>query len=176
MVNHLNIPPEKSKDVAIDGYGDDSLITVRDGARTPMQWDDSPQAGFSFGKDVEPWLPVNDNYPYVNLEVQLADEDSIWNFYRALLRVRKNSLALSSGSWKTLIHFPYEHLAYVREKEEEKVLVIINFSEEKPFTIDEKIEYSNWKVLLSNCQETGKVRDLPELLEPFEISILQKLS
>lgn len=176
MVNHLNIPPEKSKDVAIDGYGDDSLITVRDGTRTPMQWDDSPQAGFSFGKDVEPWLPVNDNYPYVNAEAQLADEDSIWNFYRALLRVRKNSLALSSGSWKTLIHFPYEHLAYVREKEDEKVLVIINFSEEKPFTIDEKIEHSNWKVLLSNCQETGKVRDLPELLEPFEISILQKLS
>ena len=98
-----------------------------------MQWDSSAQAGFSFGKDIEPWLPVNDNYTEVNVSSELEDKDSILNFYRALIAIRKNHRVLQEGSWRTLIHYPYEHLAYVRETETEQVLVAINFSYEKEF-------------------------------------------
>ncbi len=79
-------------------------------------------------KDVESWLPVNDNYKEVNVVDELADKDSILNFYRQLIKLRKNSQALCHGSWQTLIHYPYEHLAYIRHLDDEKILIIINFS------------------------------------------------
>ncbi|MFP4299073.1 MAG: alpha-glucosidase [Spirulinaceae cyanobacterium] len=175
MVNNTEIPPDKLKDKAIDTSQDENLIEVRDGGRTPMQWDATAQAGFSFGKDVEPWLPVHQNYPNVNVEKELAEPYSILNFYRALLKIRKNSKALTHGSWKTLIHYPFEHLAYIRETIEELVLVIINFSYEKPLEMDEIIAIRNWEVLLSNVWEMGKVIELPDTLQPFEVTILRKI-
>ncbi|MEQ8385356.1 MAG: alpha-glucosidase [Coleofasciculus sp. A1-SPW-01] len=175
MVNHLNIPPEKARDKAVANPQSGESVPSRDGARTPMQWDDSPQAGFSFGKDVEPWLPVNDNYLDVNVENKLKQDDSIFNFYKSLLRVRKNSEALQVGRWRTLIYYPYEHLAYLRETKQESVLIVINFSYEKDLGLDESIEIPMWEVLLSTKLETGKIIDLPEKLQPFEVSILRKL-
>jgi alpha-glucosidase len=174
MVNHLNIPPEKARDKAVANPQSGESVPSRDGARTPMQWDDSAQAGFSFGKDVEPWLPVNENYLDVNVENKLKQDDSIFNFYKSLLRVRKNSEALQLGRWRTLIYYPYEHLAYLRETEHEKVLILINFSYEKDLGLDESIEIPMWEVLLSNKRKTGKIIDLPEKLQPFEVSILRK--
>lgn len=174
MVNHVDIPPEKLRDKAIIESPNGETHPLRDGARTPMQWDDSVNAGFSFGKKVEPWLPVHDNYKEINVERELRDSDSILNFYRALIRVRKTSEALCHGSWKSLIYYPHEHLAYVRETDREKVLIIINFSYEKPLKIDEPIEKENWQILLSNRLEVGRVINLPKILQPFEISILKK--
>lgn len=174
MVNHLNIPPEKARDKAVANPQSGESVPSRDGARTPMQWDDSAQAGFSFGKDVEPWLPVNENYLDVNVENKLKQDDSIFNFYKSLLRVRKNSEALQLGRWRTLIYYPYEHLAYLRETEHESVLILINFSYEKDLGLDESIEIPMWEVLLSNKRKTGKIIDLPEKLQPFEVSILRK--
>ena len=175
MVDNLDIPPEKLKDRAIEKCEDGESPPPRDGCRTPMQWDDSLHAGFSFGQDVEPYLPVNSNYQEVNVSRQLEHQDSIFNFYRRLIKIRKQSNALLHGSWKTLIHYPYEHLAYVRESKTEKVLVIINFSYEKPLEVDEKIEPENWQVLISNVWQTMEVIDLPTTLQPFEITILQKI-
>ena len=131
MTDNLDIPADKNRDLAVVKGEDGELPPSRDGARTPMQWDDSADAGFSFNKDVEPYLPVNSNYKDVNVATQLAQPDSVLNFYRRLINIRKNSKALLNGSWKTLINHPYEHLAYTRETEEEKVLIIINFSYEK---------------------------------------------
>ena len=175
MEDNLDIPAEKVKDTAIKKSEDGESPPPRDGSRTPMQWDDSVHAGFSFGKDVEPYLPVHSNYKEVNVSQQLENEDSIFNFYRRLIKIRRQSHGLLHGDWKTLIHYPYEHLAYVRESEIEKVLVIINFSYEKPFEVDEEIEPEDWQVLISNVWEATKVIDLPKTLEPFEITILQKM-
>ena len=175
MVDYLNIPPEQRRDFAVVKGEDGELPPPRDGARTPMQWDDSVHAGFSFGKDVEPYLPVNGNYKEVNVARQLAEDDSILKFYIRLLEIRKKSEALTEGSWRSLIHYPYEHLAYVRETAEEKVLVIINFSYEKPFKVDEDIEPDNWLVLISNIQTAGKAIALPKTLQPFEITIFKKV-
>jgi len=89
MVNHENISPEQIRDKAAIKCLDEACLPSRDGTRTPMQWDHSAQAGFSFGNNVTPWLPVHDNYPTVNVETELADQDSILNFYRALLQLRQ---------------------------------------------------------------------------------------
>ena len=172
MVDHENIPSEKMRDrVSIDQQGESAS---RDGLRTPMQWDDSPHAGFSFGKDVEPWLPVNDNYKEVNVEREFDDPNSILNFYKYLIKVRKNSRALQQGSWRTTIHYPYEHLAYVRETETEQILVVINFSYEKKLSLDEDLKPGKWRVLLSTEYEPDIIIDLPQILKPFESSIFQR--
>ena len=173
MTNHQNIPPELTRDQAIIDDLEGGSLPSRDGARTPMQWDTSAQAGFSFGKDVPPWLPVNENYLEVNVETELNDPDSILNFYRALLALRKSSPALQRGSWRTLIHYPYEHLAYLRETESERILIAINFSYDKDLYTDEAIAPKYWEVLLSNRLETGKIVELPKPLEPFEVSIFK---
>ncbi|MDJ0636322.1 MAG: alpha-glucosidase [Xenococcaceae cyanobacterium MO_188.B29] len=174
MVDNEDIPPEKIQDKAIVKSETGELPPPRDGARTPMQWNDSINAGFSFGKDVEPWLPVHQNYPEVNVERELKEPDSILNFYRQLIKARKNNEALRIGNWRTLIHYPYEHLAYVRETKAERVLILINFSYEKDLTIDEHISKDNWQVLVSNVRETDKIINLPASLEAFEVSVLRK--
>ncbi|MGJ3253931.1 MAG: alpha-amylase family glycosyl hydrolase, partial [Elainellaceae cyanobacterium] len=175
MVDNTDIPPEKRRDQAIVLSETGEVPPPRDGARTPMQWDDSAHAGFSFGKDIEPWLPVHENYHEINVKAEFADDDSILNFYRQLIQVRKASEALLRGRWETLIYYPYEHLAYTRTTENETVLVIINFSYEKPFTIDKPINPDDWQVLLSNYHPVEKVIALPETLQSFEISILRKI-
>ena len=175
MVDNLSIPSEKTRDRAVVKSESGELPPPRDGARTPMQWDNSVNAGFSFGNEIEPWLPVNDNYTEVNVAQELTDKDSILNFYKGLIKIRKDSKALREGSWRSLINYPYEHLAYIRETETETVLIIINFSYEKEFTIDESIKPENWEVLISNVLESGKITEIPKTLQPFEISILRSL-
>ena len=82
MVDNLDIPPEKIQDKAVVKSETGESPPPRDGARTPMQWNNSVNAGFSFGKDVEPWLPVHENYQEVNVAEQLKEQDSILSFYR----------------------------------------------------------------------------------------------
>lgn len=176
MVNHDSIPPELAKDQAVVCDLDGECLPSRDGTRTPMQWDASPQAGFGFGKDVQPWLPVNDNFKTLNVEAQIQDEDSIFTFYRRLIQIRKESVALREGKWRSLIYYPYEHLAYLREADGEMILVIINFSYEKDMKIDESLEAKQWQVLLSTTEaEPGTVLEMPKRLESFEVSILKAL-
>ncbi|MEO0375738.1 MAG: alpha-glucosidase [Cyanobacteria bacterium P01_A01_bin.17] len=171
MVNHESIPPGKQHDSVEDQEQDSS---PRDGARTPMQWNCSAQAGFSFGKEIEPWLPVHENYTDINVEVELADQDSILNFYRQLIQLRKQSRALREGSWRALIDYPHEQLTYLRETEDEQVLVIINFGDQQPLKLDPSITASDWDILLSTRFAQGQTIHLPEKLDPFEISILQR--
>ncbi|MEO0489018.1 MAG: alpha-glucosidase [Cyanobacteria bacterium J06659_2] len=173
MVDNVDIPPEKLQDKAVMPNEMGETPPPRDGARTPMQWDTSAHAGFSFGKDVEPWLPVHTNYAEVNVETELAQPDSILIFYQQLIRVRKQSKALQTGKWRSLIHYPHEHMAYLRQTDDETVLVVINFAYEQPFAIDVPVARENWTVLLSTHYESGKLIDLAENLQPFEVSILQ---
>ncbi|MGF1537699.1 MAG: alpha-glucosidase [Elainellaceae cyanobacterium] len=174
MVDNEDIPPEKLQDNVIKISDTEDTPPPRDGARTPMQWNNSAQAGFSFGKDVEPWLPVHKNYTELNVQAALEDPDSILNFYRRLIRVRNQSKALKYGRWRSLLNYPHEHLAYLREVEAEQVLVLINFTYEQPLALDEPLDCSGWRVLLSTDYETGKTLNITETLAPFEVSILVK--
>lgn len=174
MVDHEDIPLEKRRDKAIAPSTHGEVPELRDGSRTPMQWDDSPQAGFSFGKDVEPWLPVHPNYPELNVKASWEDDGSLLHFYRRLIQVNHESPALQWGRWRSLIHYPHEHMAYLRETDDECVLIVINFSFEKPFILDEPLDLVGWTVLVSNRWEAGKFIDIPKTLQAFDIWVLRK--
>jgi alpha-glucosidase len=96
----------------------------RDGCRSPMQWNGEAQAGFSSGK---PWLPVHRNYPDRNVTVQNADPDSMLNFTKRLLALRKQLPALRRGDF-TPLSTPPGLLAFLREADGQSVLVVMNFS------------------------------------------------
>jgi alpha-glucosidase len=116
------IPPDKIRDQVagrIAGRG-------RDGCRTPMQWDDSTNAGFSPG---EPWLPVSSNFSEINVQRQRGDKDSIYNLFRRLIRLRRNTPALTLGSYRPIIAHG-DLLLYVREKGPDRMLVALNLGGE----------------------------------------------
>jgi alpha-glucosidase len=116
------IAPDKIRDpvaACIPGRG-------RDGCRTPMQWDGTVNAGFS---PAEPWLPVSPNFSEVNVERQQGDKESIYNLFRRLIRLRRNTPALRSGSYRP-IAASGDLLIYVREKEHDRVLVALNLGGE----------------------------------------------
>ena len=107
------IPPERIVDV--DG---------RDPERTPMQWDATPNAGFTVGA---PWLPIAPDAVEVNVALQRDDPASLLSLYRRLLRVRRGSPALRHGSYRTLPTQPGVY-AYAREADGERAVVAINFT------------------------------------------------
>jgi len=100
----------------------------RDGCRSPMQWDTSDQAGFS---TTLPWLKVHPGFRDRNVSIQLANEESLLNFYKEALKLRRQHPALHRGSLKMLEEKPAGILAYIRAAEQERVLVAINFSRKK---------------------------------------------
>jgi alpha-glucosidase len=117
------IPPEKIQDPQGRNLGPER---TRDVARTPMQWDDSPYAGFS---TVEPWLPVSADYVTRNVAVQSADPRSILNLYRRLLWLRRRSPALYGGSYRPL-EADEDCFVYLRTADDERRLVALNFASE----------------------------------------------
>jgi alpha-glucosidase len=96
----------------------------RDGCRTPMQWDVSPNAGFTTG---EPWLPIASDADRVNVAAQRADPRSLLSFYRRLLALRRSSPALRLGSYRT-IAAPRGVFAYERAADDERMIVALNFT------------------------------------------------
>jgi alpha-glucosidase len=141
----------------------------RDGCRSPMQWDDSIYAGFSAAK---PWLPVHPNYRLRNVVAQRADPDSLFNFTKKLLALRKKYPALRSGDFIPL-GTPRGVLAYLRMYEKQSVLIAMNF---KGQNVRILIPEGNWDILLSpltNCSPCSK-GSLE--LAPNDISIIIKRS
>jgi alpha-glucosidase len=101
--------------------------TSRDNSRTPMQWDASANAGFSTGK---PWLKANPNYPAINVAQQEEDPDSILNFHRRLIRLRKAEPVLVHGRYTLLMATDPQIYAYTRTMNGEAIVVLTNLSRE----------------------------------------------
>jgi alpha-glucosidase len=97
----------------------------RDGERTPMQWSDGANAGFS---KVKPWLPVPDSYKTHNVATESKDKNSVLSVYRQLLRLRHQEPALTNGSYIALNEDDPNVLTYLRIDKEEAVLVVLNMS------------------------------------------------
>ncbi len=97
----------------------------RDGERTPMQWNDSPNAGFTKGT---PWLPVSPNYQTRNVAAELKDPNSILNFYKTLLAMRHTESALLDGDYTPLNEDDPNVVSYLRRYKDEAILVVINMS------------------------------------------------
>lgn len=135
----------------------------RDSARTPVQWDCTEHAGFTTGN---PWFYVNPNYTKINVAQQESDPDSLLNFYREAIRLRKSLPAVRYGAYKE--HFPLDSKRYIysRETEKQKLLVICSFSE-KPvkLTIPKGFDLTSGKLILSNYQNADS------MLQPYECRI-----
>jgi len=99
----------------------------RDSARTPMQWDNAPNAGFT---TAEPWFHVNPNYPRINVAQQENDPDSILNFYRKAIALRKSLPVVRDGSYREHFRLSRKLYVYSRETAEERLLVICSFSDQ----------------------------------------------
>jgi alpha-glucosidase len=109
-----------------DPWGNNVEGLSRDGARTPMQWTPEPNAGFT-APGAEAWLPVSASSRTVNVETQLADENSLLNVYRRLLALRKRSPALRFGSFRSHPASTDEVFVYLRESNTEVMTVALNF-------------------------------------------------
>ena len=139
----------------------------RDNARTPMQWDDSPNAGFTEG---EPWIMVNPNYGEINAADQIGREDSVFSFYKELVKLRKEKPVIVNGEYRLLDPESEDVFVYERSFHEEHLLVVCSFAEkELLWRLQEKMAGQAAKRVIGNYegQQWG-----PELmLRPYEASV-----
>lgn len=132
----------------------------RDNSRTPMQWDDSANAGFTTGT---PWLKAGKSYPEINVENEM--QGPIFTFYQKLIALRKELPIIAEGSYQPAYEDSSQIYAFERQLGDEKLLVLNNFYPD-PITIDILPEYQNGEVLLSNYEETQTAEVVT--LRPYE--------
>lgn len=128
----------------------------RDNARTPMQWNTQKNAGFTTGT---PWLKVNDNYTEINMETQDADPDSVLNYYRKLIALRKSPAykeVFTYGEFMPVYQNTCSVMAYYRKNEKQRILITANFGKE---AVSLTLEYPVKQILLSNM--ASAVHSLP---------------
>lgn len=138
----------------------------RDNARTPMQWDDSPQAGFTSGKS---WIRVNPNYYEINAEKEEHDQDSILNFYRNLIKLKKQSRTLKYGDFYELKNLPAEVLGFQRQDHRMKYQVFANLSRKAKWI---NYQIDRQKVIVNNYPIKPSKKGY--LLKPYEL-IVEKI-
>ena len=118
----------KDKAGDVQTFLKDQQLAARDNGRTPFQWDDSPNAGFTSGK---PWLKINDNFKKVNAAAQEESPSSLLNFVRYLIRLRKHVPCLIDGSYELLLPDHPSIYAYKRCKDKDCCLVVLNFTDQQ---------------------------------------------
>ena len=147
------------------GYSKDEIMKSiyakgRDNARTPMQWDDSANAGFTTGT---PWIKVNDNYDKINAKSQVDDPDSIFSCYKKLVQLRKDYPVFVDGKFTLLLEDDENIFAYSRKNEEKTMIVVCNFfDKEIPMSLAKECE--GMEVLISNYKDTSDM----SVLRPYE--------
>ena len=142
------------------------VFKSRDNSRTPMQWDDSANAGFTTGT---PWIAVNPNYKFINANQQMGDPDSVFSYYKKLLALRKQYEIITYGSYKLIMEDDPQVYAYTRTLENERLLIVCNYSNDAAaFTLPE--EFEGAKCLITNLKReeiTGSMT-----LKPYECFVL----
>ena len=144
------------------------MLRSRDNARTPMQWDDSAQAGFTDG---ESWIKVNPNYKEINAAQQLEDPNSIFHYYQKLIRLRKEKDIIVYGEFEPIYRDDEQIFAYIRRQKQEKLLTVCNFSE-KNAEMEIPEEFKGAECLITNLDRTvfeGRI-----VLKPYEAFVLYK--
>lgn len=138
----------------------------RDNARTPMQWDSSINAGFTSGK---PWLPLNPNYKKINTVNSIKDQNSIFNYYKKMIKVRKEQELVKTGIYKDINPRSSKIYAYERRKDNELLLILSNFTKKERRISKLLKPYNNYskKILLNNYTDFTKNK-----LKPYQGVIL----
>ena len=145
----------------------------RDNSRTPMQWDNSKNAGFTTGT---PWIGIPDNYRKINAEAALNDENSIFYHYKKLINLRKNEELMITGKYEDIDLENEKVYAYRRVGDNGELVIISNFYE-NPVEFDVKeLNLNNAEVLLSNYKTGPEISEEKIFLKPYEAVIFKKIS
>jgi len=169
LINALKVDPEEATLRA-------GKMT-RDKNRTPMQWSNNPNAGFS-PANIETWLPVNSNYrDGINVRDQQRNPSSLLNYYKHLLQIRKTSAALIVGEYIPLNNTAKDYFSFIRKSEKQTVLIILNFSAEKlelDFSRAKEIKGNNLQILFSSAERLKTTKPPYALtISPFEVFIAE---
>jgi oligo-1,6-glucosidase len=141
----------------------------RDNARTPMQWDDSGQAGFSSG---DPWITVNPNYTEINVKHALADPNSVFYYYQRLIQLRKQHPVIVYGRYDLILEEDEQIYAFTRTWEDERLVVILNFSGNTAvFNLPAHITIGHQELLISNYQVDPAQEIKQFTLQPYEARV-----
>ena len=144
------------------------MYASRDNARTPMQWTDGKNAGFTTAD--EPWFEVNPNYIFINAEAEQKNENSILNYYKKLLRFRKENDIVKYGDFK-LLKTNKNIFAYIRNYDGKKMLVFCSFSEnEMTFRAPEEFRLCDAQLVLSNYESNPVIHN-GFLTKPYETRV-----
>jgi glycosidase len=140
----------------------------RDNSRTPMQWSNEVNAGFTQGT---PWLKMNPNFTDINVQQSIEDLNSIYHYYRNLIQIRKENPALIYGSYELILK-EHDHVyAYTRNLGDEKILILANlFGEETQLILPENLMDFSFELLLSN-NEITKEGGSKIVFKPYEARV-----
>ena len=165
-VKSINIYEEKiNEGVSVNEALKAVASISRDNARTPMQWDSTNYAGFS---ENTPWIDVNENYKSINVESQLANENSVLNFYKKLIKIRKENPSLIYGRYDMILEEDEKIYAYTRTLDNDKYFVIVNLSDEEALYKYDDLDLIYENLMLANykVREHGILKEL--VLKPYE--------
>lgn len=141
----------------------------RDNARTPMQWDETDEAGFTTGV---PWMPVNPNYKRINAAAQMGDEDSVYNYYRKLISLRKEYPIIVNGDFELVGENNADVFAYLRHWKDQILWVACNFTDRMQKIVSpssNRAEYRKWHVICDNYSPSGYPFEKGQIeLRPYE--------
>ncbi|MFL0196408.1 alpha-glucosidase [Clostridium sp. WILCCON 0269] len=140
----------------------------RDNSRSPMQWNNTKNAGFTSGV---PWFSVNENHRKINVENELREPDSILNFYKRMIRIRKEHKVFIYGGYELILKDDDKVYAYIRSLESEKAIVICNLSREEVLYKYDKIKLKLSNLLLGNYDVNEESCITEFILKPYETRI-----
>lgn len=150
-----------------EGIPEDEVYEIlrcrsRDNSRTPMQWDNSENAGFTTGT---PWIEVNKNYKTINADNAVKNENSVFHYYKKLIALRKENDVIAYGSYKPEMEDNTNVFAYSREYEDKKLFVVCNFyGTETKISLPD--EFVGKEILISNYKDAKAEKEVT--LRPFE--------
>ena len=156
----------KSTGGDISKFLKEKQFTDRDNSRTPFQWDNSVNAGFTTGK---PWIEVNKNYKTINEAAEENDPNSSLNYFRKIVKLRKDNLVLVYGKYTLLDKDNPNVYAYTRDLDGKKFLVLLNFTS-KVASFNTGLDRSNAKLLLDNYSNPSKGNNT---LQPCEAAVYE---
>jgi len=143
----------------------ETQFSCRDNGRTPFQWNSNKNAGFTTGT---PWINLNSNYKIINEEAEENDPNSVLNYFRKIVQLRKTNKTLVYGKYTLLDKNNPNIYAYIREMNGNKILVLLNFSKDVA-TAATGIDLSKEKILIGNYAKSST----NETLQPYEAVIWQ---
>lgn len=141
----------------------------RDNSRTPMQWNNMKDAGFTSGT---PWIKVSSNYNKINVEIEKDKSDSVLDYYRKLIEIRTNNQIISDGSFMPILEEHSKILAYIRQLNGKRILVACNFYGEKTMAALKGFKSIDNNTILSNSEE-NKLQEENLFLAPYGAIVLE---